>query len=111
MSKSTNPLVVFTTVAKKSDAARISKAVIESRLAACVTTLPQSESRYLWQGKVCVEKEYLLMIKTLPKAFNRLKAFLTKIHPYDCPEILGVNASEVSAPYFRWLKENITPSK
>ena len=104
-----NPMIVLTTVAKKSDATKISKALIEKGLAACVTTLPQGESRYLWKNKVCVEKEYLLLIKTLPKAFSKLKSFLTQIHPYDCPEIIGISAAKVSEPYGKWLRDNVKP--
>lgn len=100
-------LLVLTTVAKKSDATKITKALLEKKLAACVTTLPQGESRYVWKGKLCVEKEYLLIIKTLSSAYRRLETALKKIHPYDCPEIVGIDPAQISKSYRTWLVENV----
>ena len=100
-------ILVFTTVAKKSDAVKISKFLIKKKLAACVTTLPQGESRYLWKGKVCLDKEYVLMIKTTAATFNKLKLGLGKVHPYDCPEIIGIPIEKASKPYQEWLQGNV----
>ena len=101
-------MIVFTTVAKKSDAARIAKTLLDGKLAACVTTLPAGESRYRWQGKLCTEKEFVLLIKTRAAAFPRLQRALAKIHPYDCPEIIGVPIEKISKPYQDWLNKNVT---
>lgn len=102
--KKPQALLVFTTVAKKSDAAKISKHLIAKKLAACVTTLAQGESRYVWKGRVCVDKEYVLMIKTTAGKFSKLKQGLEKVHPYDCPEIIGVPIEKISKPYDDWLQ-------
>jgi len=97
-------MIILTTVAKKSDATRLAKILIQKSLAACVTTLPQGESRYIWKGKVCVDKEYVLLIKTSARVFTRLKKALEKDHPYDCPEIVGVRCDKISKPYGDWIK-------
>ena len=101
--KAKQPLLVLTTVAKKSDAARIAKVLVAEKLAACVTALPPAESRYVWQGKVCVEKEFVLLIKTLGRAYARLEKRLKAIHPYECPEILALPAAQGYPPYLLWL--------
>ncbi len=100
------PLLVFTTVAKKSDAVRISKTLVEKKLAACVTTLSPGESRYTWNGKVCVEKEFVLLIKTIEKNFKKIEQSFKTIHPYECPELIGFEIERISKKYRDWLITN-----
>lgn len=100
-------MIVFTTVSKKSNANRIAKSLLDQKLVACVTTLPQAESRYRWKGKVCVEREYVLMIKTTAKAYKKLESALKALHPYDCPEMIGISIDKVYGPYKKWLRENV----
>ena len=107
MSSKNTPLLIFTTVAKKRDANRIAKELTENKLAACVTILPPSESRYYWQGKLCVEKEFLLLIKSQQRAYRKLEKYLLEIHPYDCPEVLAIPASQVAPAYAKWLQDCI----
>jgi len=97
-------MLVLTTVAKKSDATRLADALLRSKLAACVTTIPGAESRYVWKKKLCVEREWILLIKTMEKHFKALEKRLMHIHPYECPEIVGIPAARISAPYLSWLR-------
>jgi periplasmic divalent cation tolerance protein len=48
----TDHVQVLTTVGSEEDAERISIALIERRLAACVQTVGPVASRYRWQGAV-----------------------------------------------------------
>lgn len=106
-SKAANALIVLTTVAKKSDAARIAKTLVEERLAACVSTLPAAESRYVWKNKLCLEKEIILLIKTLDAAYERLEKRLKTLHPYECPEMIALPVKRGYAPYLQWLSEGV----
>lgn len=105
--KHAQPLFVLSSVAKKSDAQKIAKALVGERLAACVSILPELESHYVWKGKVCEEKEFLLLIKTLPRVYARLESRLKELHPYECPEIVALPASKVFDPYRRWMESGI----
>lgn len=104
--KKSSPLLILTTVAKKSDAARISKILVEEKLAACVTTLPAAESRYVWKNKLCVEKEFVMLIKTVSGNYVRLEKRLKAIHPYECPEIVGLRMEKIRKEYLDWLTQN-----
>ncbi|MCC6272266.1 MAG: divalent-cation tolerance protein CutA [Deltaproteobacteria bacterium] len=101
--KLTPALLVLTTVAKKSDAAHLATTLVEEKLAACVTILPAGESRYVWQGKLCVEKEFVLLIKTLAYGYAKLERRLRAIHPYECPEIVALPVARGAAAYLKWL--------
>lgn len=100
-------MMVFTTVTKKSDAVKITDVLLKKKLAACVTTLPSGESRYVWKGKVCNEREYVLLIKTLEAKYSQLEKTLRSVHPYECPEIVGVPVKKIFPPYRQWLMNNV----
>ena len=101
------PLLILTTVGKKRDATRLAERLVSSKLAACVTILPAAESRYVWKGKTCLEKEFVLLIKSLTRVYPKLEKFLKSIHPYECPEIVALPLQRAYAPYLQWLNAGI----
>jgi len=107
MAKIPKPILILTTVGKKTDAARIAKILVTEKLATCVTTLPAAESRYVWKKKLCVEKEFVLLIKTLESGYGRLEKRLKAIHPYECPEIVALPMIRGYAPYLTWLSDGV----
>lgn len=106
--KSPTPLLVLTTVAKKNHASKIAQVLLSKKLAACVTTLSPAESRYVWKGKLCVEKEHVLMIKTLKTKYSQLEKVLKAVHPYECPEIIGIPMVKIFSAYHCWLRDSVT---
>lgn len=100
-------LIVWTTVAKPSDGETIAAKLLEEKLAACVNIGAASTSHYHWQGKRCVETEFLVTIKTTQEAYPKLEKTLLNIHPYDCPEIIALPASHSAEAYEKWVVENV----
>lgn len=97
--------LVYTTCPSKQHFAEIiAKALIQKKLVACVNILNHISSMYLWEGKLCCSKEKLLIIKTTNKLFERVKAEILKLHPYECPEVISINISKVSQQYLVWLQ-------
>lgn len=96
-------IVVLTTTATESDAARISRALIEEGLAACVQRVPIS-STYVWQGRAEEGSEHLLIVKTLSERGAEVDKRLHELSTYDVPEILVLEAASVGAAYDRWLR-------
>lgn len=96
-------LIVLTTTSNEEEAGRLAHAIIESKLAACVQVLPKMMSVYLWEGKVQSEPEHLLLIKTLDEKFDDLSEFIRKNHSYEVPEIVAIDAEEVSDDYLGWV--------
>ncbi|XP_057830496.2 uncharacterized protein LOC131041425 isoform X2 [Cryptomeria japonica] len=64
------------------------------------------ESTYWWNGKVVVDTEVLLIIKTRDSLFNTLTKHVKALHPYKVPEIIAVPITEGSEDYMQWMKEN-----
>lgn len=98
-------LVLCTTPDEKS-AQDIATALVKSKLAACVNIIKGIQSVYEWQGKVEVDAECQLLIKTNTQ--NVLQAFekVSEIHPYDVPEWLELN-TEASSAYGQWLQTTL----
>ena len=96
-------LIVLTTSPSTEAAEALATKIVEARLAACVQILSQMKSFYVWEGKLRREGEHLLLIKTLPEKFAELDAFITANHSYDVPEIVAIEASNVSEPYRDWI--------
>ena len=65
-----NYITVYTTVSSTEEAKKISCGLVETKLAYCVNTIPSIQSTYLWDGKLCVDDELLLIIKTKEEKAN-----------------------------------------
>src|SRR5215471_13667729 len=98
----TNKIVVLSTCAIAADAERLAQALVEKRLAACVSVAPGLRSHYRWKGGVETSEEVLLVIKTSRERFAALQAELEKIHPYEVPEILALPVVEGAQNYLNW---------
>lgn len=95
--------LVLTTCPNRRAASRIARALVEERLAACVNIVPVAQSVYRWRGKVASAREFLLIIKSLKRAYTRLEKRLQALHPYELPEVIAVPITNGSRPYLAWI--------
>ena len=102
-------VVVLSTVGSAEDAARIARALVERRLAACVNVVAGVRSFYRWKGAVEEDEERLLVIKTRRDRFEALREALVALHPYELPETIVLPIDAGHAPYLTWLDESVTP--
>ena len=105
-----NPLMEFalvlTSIAAEGDADAIAKALVEERLAACVSVLPPMQSTYRWKGTVESAAERQLLIKTKAAQVAALEVRVRELHPYEVPEFLVLAIDAGSPAYLSWLREN-----
>lgn len=88
---------------------RLARALVDERLAACVSRVPGAVSTYRWQGQVEMAAEVLLLIKTTPERFAALHTRLVELHPYDVPEVIACEIVAGHAPYLDWLRAGVAP--
>lgn len=98
-------IVVFITASNEDEAAKISRALVEARLAGCANIIKGIRSIYHWQGKIEDESEVLMVVKTQRNLFPALSKKVKELHTYTVPEILALPVVEGSAEYLDWLKE------
>ena len=100
--------LVLVTCGSLAEARKISRAVVERRLAACVNiqTAPV-ESVYRWKERVETAREHLLLIKTTASRLNALEREVLRLHSYETPEFIALPIATGSHAYFRWLRDNV----
>ncbi len=103
----TDKVVILVTAGRLTEAKKIARHLVESKLAACVNILPPIRSMYRWQGKLEDAKEYLLFIKSTRELFSELKAAISKLHSYTTPEIICLPIVEGSAEYLQWVGDSV----
>lgn len=102
-------VVVLSTVGTAEDAARVARALVERRLAACVNVVPAVRSIYRWKGRVEEDEERLLVIKTRRDRIEALREVLVALHPYELPEAIVLPIEAGHTPYLAWIDESVTP--
>ncbi|MDH3746432.1 MAG: divalent-cation tolerance protein CutA [Acidobacteriota bacterium] len=100
-------IVVVTTVGTQEQANGIAEELVGRRHAACVNILNVARSVYRWQGQVCDDSEYLLVIKTLDSAFEEVQATIQELHQYDLPEILSFGVGRGEENFLRWIEDSV----
>jgi periplasmic divalent cation tolerance protein len=101
----TEALVLFVTVPGEEVAERLARALVEEKLAACVNRIPGVRSTYSWEGKVTVDDELLLVVKTRRALFEPVRARVRELHPYTVPEVIALPIVQGHEDYLRWIDE------
>lgn len=96
-------LLVFCAFPDADTAAAVTKTLVGEKLVACGTILPGARSIYEWEGKLEDASEVLVLFKTTGPAYAKLEKRLLKLHPYDTPEIVALEAGAVSKAYAAWV--------
>jgi periplasmic divalent cation tolerance protein len=99
----TDKRIVFTTAGSEQEARRIGNALVEKKLAACVSIIPKMESIYIWEGKTEESQELMLMIKTTAAAFEQVCGMIKQMHSYEVPECLCLAIEAGNAEYLAWI--------
>ena len=101
---SMNGIIVLTTTDSSELAQKIAAALVEAGDAACVNIVPGIRSIYRWEGKICDEGEFLLLVKTAAIRFERVRNRIRGMHSYQVPEILAIPISAGDPSYMQWLE-------
>ena len=97
--------LVYITCKDKKEAERISMHLLERRLIACANIFP-IKSMYWWSNKIAKHSENVIIVKTNNKNFKKVENEVKKIHSYDIPCILRLNAT-ANKEYGKWAKKEM----
>jgi len=97
-------ILILTTMPDDDRAEALARTLVEERLAACVNVHAPMTSTYRWQGRLEVERERQVVIKTTRACLAALEARLRSLHPYELPELVVVDAAGSEA-YTRWVQD------
>ena len=96
-------ILVVTSVPDDAVANTLARALLDQRLAACVTIGAPVESIYHWRGRIEMGRETTVVIKTRSALYSNVEDAIRKIHPYDTPEIIAIPVAHGDARYLAWL--------
>lgn len=99
----TGAVIVLTNMPDRASALQLAAALLERRLAACVSVLSECTSVYRWQGKIEQAAEVPVIIKTAAASYPRLEAAIRASHPYELPEIVSIPVADGLSPYLDWI--------
>ena len=102
---STDVVTVFVTAPERESALALARQVVEESLAACGNVIPNVSSVFRWDGKVNVEDEVLLILKTTRAKGPELIARVAELHSYEVPEVLSLRVQDGFDPYLDWVRE------
>src|SRR5436305_10435104 len=103
----TDKIVVLSTCATEADAESLARALLDARLAACVSIVPGVRSFYHWKGEIESAVECQLIVKTSRDLFPALRAEIEKLHPYELPELFALPIVEGAENYLFWMQSNL----
>jgi len=98
---------VYMTASSNNEAQKIGKALVESRLAACVNILNNMQSIYRWEEKVQEDAEVVLIAKTTDSLVSELIDKVKSLHSYDCPCIVSLPVSDGYPPFLDWVRAEV----
>ena len=103
----TDKLLILTSAGSESEAGKIARALVERKLAACVSVVRRIQSVYRWQGKVELAEEYLLLIKTVKAQQEAVQTAIRELHSYELPECIAIAVDSGNAEYLNWIAGSV----
>lgn len=76
-------------------------------MAACVSIIPKITSFFHWEGHVEEQGEFLLVVKTRSSLVPSLEEHVRASHPYEVPEVIGLEIEQGSAAYLQWIDQSL----
>ena len=104
MSDDTGAVLIYATYPSSEVAQAAARILVEDQLVACVNILPVMHSVYVWEGKVCEDKEVVGLFMTRASLADQVVHAVEKNHPYDTPAILILPVAGGGAGFLDWLK-------
>ena len=97
--------LVLVTHPNKEHAERITRGVIDAKLAACVL-VTDVKSFYNWEGKLNEDDEVVTILKTSTEKIADLEKYIEANHDYDVPAIIFFQAN-ANQTYSNWLNDRL----
>lgn len=97
----------MTTTDSLEEARAIAAALVERKLAACAQ-ISSIQSYYTWEGEVCNDEEFRVLVKTTGARYADVEAAILELHSYDLPAVVALNISQVYGPYADWIAASVS---
>ncbi|TGM32104.1 divalent-cation tolerance protein CutA [Leptospira biflexa] len=100
-------ILVFTTIGDRDMAEEHISEMLEQGIIISGTIFPEVELVYLWEGKITVDTENKILLKTTADKYDAIETYIQKRHPYIAPEIIRMDVSFGSPAYKAFVADKI----
>ena len=100
-------LLMISTAGSEKEAGKVAKILVEERLAACANVIPGVRSFFYWKGRLCEDKEALILIKTMNNKAEKIIDRIREIHSYEVPEIIFFRVDKGEGNYLKWVEKMV----
>ncbi|URJ25156.1 divalent-cation tolerance protein CutA [Candidatus Blochmannia ocreatus (nom. nud.)] len=83
---------------------KITKNLLNQKLAACITIINTVQSFYYWNNTLTTDTEIQLLIKTRNTLKTSVFKTIKEIHPYKIPELLVLPILDGDSNYLSWMQ-------
>jgi periplasmic divalent cation tolerance protein len=94
-------VTLYVTHKNQEEADKVVNFLLEKRLISCANFFP-IKSRYWWKDAIENTEEIVSLLKTKKENFELVRDEILKIHPYETPCVLKLEA-EVNDSYGQWI--------
>ncbi len=94
-------VLLYITNESEKEATKLARHLLEKRMIGCANILPV-KAMYWWEGTIVDDDECVLIAKTSEKNFAKVRSEVEKVHPFEVPCIIRIDA-QVNDKYFQWL--------
>jgi periplasmic divalent cation tolerance protein len=101
-------IYIFWTCRDKEEARKIIHGLLDQRLIACASILPEIESIYRWEEKIEESREIKIILKTARKHFDEIQSYIQTHCSYEVPEILQIDIVQGNPSYLSWVINEIS---
>lgn len=98
------PVLVLTSVPPGEVGEALVDRLVQERLVACGSLLPDLRSVYRWDGQLQRDAEVLVILKTVRSCAERLFERIADLHPYEVPELIALPVVAAAEAYAAWLR-------
>jgi periplasmic divalent cation tolerance protein len=99
-------IIAYIPCSSEAEAKRIAETLVRGKLIACANII-RSWSVYEWNEKLEKTGEWIILAKTLPEIFEKLKKRVEELHSYKPPCILAIPVTDVNEEYLEWVKDQV----
>lgn len=103
MPPTTTFIAAYITAKDREEAERISRALLEARLVACVNLTDGMRSLYWWEGRIEEASECVLIAKSVASRQDRIIDKVKELHGYRIPCIVFLPLTGGNRDFLEWI--------
>lgn len=103
-------ILVLITAGDEAEAERISGALLQHRLVACVNRVSGVHSDFWWKGELDHADEVLLIAKSRAELWPRILETVREHHSYEVFEAIALPILEGNPDYLEWIQQSTHPA-